>query len=180
MSRLERLSRKIDLGEGLGLSTPSVVDVDADDIADFIYAGDLEGNLWRFDIRSADPNSWTFTKLTTALDANGNPQSITAAPQVTRQLVSATDPNTSLMVLFGTGRYLGATDVTNTAQQTFYGIWDDVDGTACPAGSTTACFARADLQAQIYCPGNPSRSNLPDTDRCEHDRDFDWQYYQRR
>ena len=147
--------KKIDLGEGLGLSTPSVVDIDADDIADFVYAGDLEGNLWRFDIRSADPNSWTFTKLTTAMDANGNPQPITAAPQVTRQLVSATDPSTSLMVLFGTGRYLGATDVTNTAQQTFYGIWDDVDGSACAAGSTTACFARADLQAQIYCPGNP-------------------------
>ena len=150
-----QLVRKIDLGEGQGLSTPSVVDVDADDIADFVYAGDLEGNLWRFDIRSANPNSWSYTKLTTALDANGNPQPITSSPQVTRQLVSATDPNTSLMVLFGTGRYLGATDVTNTDQQTFYGIWDDVDGSACPAGSTTACFARADLQPQIYCPGNP-------------------------
>ena len=150
-----QLVRKIDLGEGQGLSTPSVVDIDADDIADFVYAGDLEGNLWRFDIRSADPNSWTYAKLTTALDANGNPQPITSAPQVTRQLISATDPNTSLMVLFGTGRYLGVTDVTNTDQQTFYGIWDDVDGSACPAGSTTACFTRADLQAQIYCPGNP-------------------------
>ncbi|MCP5421196.1 MAG: hypothetical protein H6969_12015 [Gammaproteobacteria bacterium] len=150
-----QLIRKIDLGEGQGLSTPSVVDVDADDIADFVYAGDLEGNLWRFDIRSADPNSWTYAKLTTALDANGNPQPITSAPQVTRQLVSATDPNTSLMVLFGTGRYLGVTDVTNTDQQTFYGIWDDVGGSACPANSTTACFTRADLQAQIYCPGNP-------------------------
>lgn len=156
-----QIIRKIDLGQGQGLSTPSVVDVDADDIADFIYAGDLEGNLWRFDIRSADPNSWTFTKLIISRDANGNPQPITAAPQVTRQPISATNAKTSLMVLFGTGRYLGATDVINTAQQTFYGIWDDVDGTVCPVVNitasppTTACFTRTDLQEQIYCPGNP-------------------------
>ncbi len=149
------LIRKIDVGEGKGLSTPSTVDSDGDDVADFIYAGDLEGNLWRFDIRNPNPNSWTYTKLFVARDASGNPQPITAAPQVTRQPTSATNLNTSLMVVFGTGRYLGTTDVLNTDQQTFYGIWDDVDGSACAAGSTTACFTRTNLQAQIYCPGNP-------------------------
>jgi len=164
------LVKKIDVHEGQGLSTPSVVDSDGDDTADFIYAGDLEGNLWRFDIRSSDPNSWTYTKLFAAKDANGNPQPITAAPQVTRQPSSATDLNTSLMVVFGTGRYLGTTDVTSTNQQTFYGVWDDVTGvdsgggSVCPAVDpvaalpATACFTRANLQAQIYCPGSPADS----------------------
>lgn len=158
--------RKIDLGEGQGLSTPSVVDGNGDAIADFIFAGDLEGNLWRFDIRDPDPNNWTYAKLFTAKDASNNVQPITAAPQVTRhpKLNPDTDANTRLdeltyMVLLGTGKYLGTTDVTSTSQQTFYGVWDDVDGGSCTGISTgaiaTACFSRANLQQQIFCPGNP-------------------------
>lgn len=156
------LIRKIDLGEGLGLSAPRVIDGNGDKFADFIYAGDLQGNLWRFDIRASEPSSWTFAKLFTAKDANGLVQPITSTPDVTLHPLrnESTDPNTQLdeltyVVLFGTGRYLGNTDVTNLDRQTFYGIWDDVDGGSCPAGSTTACFSRADLQPQIYCPGNP-------------------------
>ena len=160
------LIRKIDLREGQGLSTPSVIDGDGDAIADFIYAGDLTGNLWRFDIRDPNPNNWTYAKLFTAKDAANNPQPITAAPQVTRhpKRNTSTDPNTQLdeqtyMVLFGTGKYLGATDVSSTSQQTFYGVWDDMDANSCIGVSTgvitTACFSRTDLQAQIFCPGSP-------------------------
>ncbi|HRD65382.1 MAG TPA: PilC/PilY family type IV pilus protein [Candidatus Competibacter sp.] len=158
--------RKIDLREGLGLSTPSVVDGDGDGIADFIYAGDLTGNLWRFDIRNPNPNNWTYAKLFTAKDASNNVQPITAAPQVTRhpKLNANTDSSTRLeeftyMVLFGTGKYLGATDVSSTSRQTFYGIWDDMDAGSCVGVAfgvvTTACFNRANLQAQVFCPGNP-------------------------
>lgn len=156
------LIRKIDLPEGLGLSTPRVIDGNDDKIADFVYAGDLQGNLWRFDLRPLAPADWTVARLFTAKDANGLVQPITSAPDVT--LHPSRNPSTvtgtqldelTYMVVFGTGRYLGNTDVTNTDRQTFYGIWDDVDGDSCPAGSVTACFARADLQEQIYCPGSP-------------------------
>ena len=155
------LIRKIDLGEGLGLSTPRVIDGNGDKFADFIYAGDLQGNLWRFDIRASAASSWTFAKLFTAMDANDLVQPITSAPDVTlhpirnESTVAGTLDELTYMVVFGTGRYLGNTDVTNTDQQTFYGIWDDVDGESCPAGSTTACITRTTLQPQIYCPGDP-------------------------
>lgn len=170
--------KKFDLREGQGLSTPSVVDGDGDGLADFIYAGDLDGNLWRFDIRNANPDQWTYAKLFAATDAADKAQFITAAPQVAinpKRNVS-TVANTELdeltyMVLFGTGKYLGTTDVLNNVQypfeqQTFYGVWDDMDAGSCPGETMatamatgdpplTACFTRADLQAQIYCPGNP-------------------------
>src|SRR5690606_25774306 len=38
-----------DLPYGNGLATPSVVDLNGDSNADFVYAGDLYGNMWRFD-----------------------------------------------------------------------------------------------------------------------------------
>ena len=41
-----------------GLSTPTFVDIDADRIVDYAYAGDLYGNMWKFDLRSADPANW--------------------------------------------------------------------------------------------------------------------------
>ena len=37
-----------------GLSTPVPVDLDGDRKTDLLYAGDLLGNLWRFDVRSSD------------------------------------------------------------------------------------------------------------------------------
>ena len=39
-----------------GLSTPAFVDIDADRIVDFAYAGDLYGNMWKFDLRDANPD----------------------------------------------------------------------------------------------------------------------------
>src|SRR5690606_18391395 len=42
-----------------GLSTAVVYDVGSDQIDDLAYAGDLAGNLWRFDLSSEDPDSWS-------------------------------------------------------------------------------------------------------------------------
>ena len=37
-----------------GLSTPIAVDVNNDQRVDYIYAGDLQGNLWKFDVNCSD------------------------------------------------------------------------------------------------------------------------------
>jgi type IV pilus assembly protein PilY1 len=87
-----------------------------------IYGGDNLGNIWRFDV-SADQASWSVAKLAVLTDAAGNPQPVTSAPE----LVTVKGKH---VVLVGTGRLLGDTDVNSTAVQSVYAIVDD--GTATP------------------------------------------------
>ncbi len=121
-----------------GLATPALVDLNGDAIIDRVYAGDLKGNLWAFDVSSSDKANWksaytsggagTPKPLFVAKDGTGgsaNVQPITVKPAIARhpdQKSSSTSPN--LMVYFGTGQYLVASDTTSTAKQTFYGVWD--------------------------------------------------------
>jgi type IV pilus assembly protein PilY1 len=116
-----------------GLSTPTVVDFNSDSIADFVYAGDLYGNLWKFDISDTDSSKWGIDYGTTAAPAplftaksTGTPslpQPITSRPEVIRG-----PRGIGTMVLFGTGKYLETADkvVTQTNQnvQSYYGIVD--------------------------------------------------------
>ncbi len=132
--------REIDTGVGTvadpnGLSTPAVVDTDGNGTADYAYAGDLKGNVWKFDLTAAAEGSWNRAfggPFYSAVDSLGNAQAITSAVEVTRH------PNGGLMVLFGTGRYLQSVDVASVSVQSLYGIRD--------AGATVA--GRADLQQQ--------------------------------
>jgi type IV pilus assembly protein PilY1 len=110
-----------------GLSDPLPVDVDGDGAVDYIYAGDLKGNLWKFDVTSSNPNQWAPAfgtvsaprPLYSAKDPSGNAQPITTRPEM------VVHPNGGYMVLFGTGMYLQPADQIAPYQtQTFYGIWD--------------------------------------------------------
>lgn len=110
-----------------GLSAPTLIDYDRDGFVDFIYAGDLQGNLWRIDARNANPAAWTSKKLFST--PTGQP--ITVAPQVTRH------PNGGLIVMFGTGKYLEVSDVNVTPPvQALYGIID-IDPTNASAATQT-------------------------------------------
>lgn len=121
---------KIDTGVGTvatpnGLATPAVIDVEGDLTADYIVAGDLEGNLWRFDVTSSNPHDWqrpaSMTRLFTAVDANGIPQPLTSRPEA-----GAHPANLGgVMIYVGTGKYLEPSDnASRGTTQTFYGIWD--------------------------------------------------------
>ncbi len=110
-----------------GLSTPYLYDDNGDRIVDAIYAGDLQGNLWKFE---KSGSSWVLgnggNPLFTARNADGDIQSITSQPKA----IAAPAPYTGgVMVYFGTGRYLETNDLTNDDVQTFYAIWDDPDNT---------------------------------------------------
>ncbi|MEE9352749.1 MAG: PilC/PilY family type IV pilus protein, partial [Thiotrichaceae bacterium] len=116
-----------------GLSTPTAVDSDGDSIADIIYAGDLLGNLWAFDVSNADPANWSVRYSANSApaplfracedDACNKPQIITAPPQVGK------NPSGGLMVYVGTGKYFDVTDnyydTAAPATNSFYGIWDN-------------------------------------------------------
>ncbi|MES1999423.1 MAG: PilC/PilY family type IV pilus protein [Pseudomonadota bacterium] len=119
---------KIDTGVGSGvapngLSTPYAFDSDGDGKVDTLYAGDLQGNLWKFDVSSASPASWVVANsgspLFVAQDASSNRQPITTAPEVTIH------PNGGKLVMFGTGKYLESGDAATTTTQSYYGIWDN-------------------------------------------------------
>lgn len=104
-----------------GMSTPRGWDVDGDGIVDYIYAGDLQGNLWKFQLfgsnANATPSDWTSSLLFTAVDSGGNRQPITSSPSV------AMDPVTyNRWVFFGTGRYISEADPNSKAVQSWYGI----------------------------------------------------------
>jgi type IV pilus assembly protein PilY1 len=114
-------------GIGNGLSTPTLVDSNGDRIVDRIYAGDLKGNVWRFDVTGAI-STWKSkyaasgnpAPLFQAKDSSGNVQPITSPPEVGLAPSGAS----GLMVYFGTGKYFETGDELTTSVQSMYGIVD--------------------------------------------------------
>lgn len=103
---------------GLAHMTGYVPDY-ADMTVDQIYAGDLLGNVWRFDFTSATasvPNPTT--PILHLKDAQGDPQPVTTEPRVDIA------PDLVRYVFVGTGKLLHTNDRTNTQQQTFYALRD--------------------------------------------------------
>ena len=113
---------------GNGLSTPQFLDVNGDGTPDFVYAGDLRGNMWKFDISSGTATDWNVafnsSPLFVAVHSSGtgssSRQPITAPPVLR--------PNRTvggLMVAFGTGQNLTEADRTDTSVQTVYSVLDN-------------------------------------------------------
>ncbi|MFC1820743.1 pilus assembly protein [Thermodesulfobacteriota bacterium] len=154
-----------------GLSSPIAIDHNYDGKVDYVYAGDLYGNMWKFDLTDSDYQNW---EVAYGVDTNNDteinyyeadgagadvpkplftargpldlPQPITTKPDVIKHCEKH-----GFMVVFGTGRYLGETDFLNDDVQTIYGIWDygdDVDDS-----EYVGTFQRAAAQRL---------SNLPD------------------
>jgi type IV pilus assembly protein PilY1 len=145
-----------------GLSSVRAVDFNSDNVIDYAYAGDLQGNLWRFDLfnKSSDAStpfsrsgdgpgvanqfavSFSGKPLYTAIE-NGKAQPITALPILVRH-----PSEIGYLVVFGTGRYLGEEDKTNVDVQSVYGIWDNQTQGGTTTG--TRSLAREDLQRQTF------------------------------
>src|SRR5690606_24718324 len=90
----------------------------------YVYAGDLQGNVWKFDLSAESSASWSVSRLFTAVDDSGKPQPITGAIAV------ATHPGTyERWVFFGTGRFLTSSDASedNRDVQSMYGFVDRDD-----------------------------------------------------
>ncbi len=94
-----------------------------DNTALYVYGGDLNGDVWRFDLTATPsgslPSQVPFIRFTSFLNETGAGQ---------RQPVT-TKPELVLcggyrMVLFGTGRLLGQPDILNKEVQSIYGLVD--------------------------------------------------------
>lgn len=95
----------------------------ADGLVDTVYGGDMQGNMWKFDLSSGDINTWAVsfnnTPLFSAVDEDDAPQPITGEIEV------ISGPNNGQLVYFGTGRYLLGSDITDTSVQSLYAVLDN-------------------------------------------------------
>lgn len=121
-----------------GIAYVNTADLDSDHIVDYAYAGDLFGNVWRFNLTSTNPADWhvstyggaSGTPLYTAINGAGVPQPITTQIQVVSipSDLPTGQPQNRLLILFGTGRLLSTSDstpdLTSSGVQSLYGIWD--------------------------------------------------------
>jgi len=166
-----------------GLSSPQAVDSNGDYKVDRVYAGDLRGNLWAFDLSDTDPDKWKvayetsakkpaplFTAshhITPTTGTNRTPvqqklcsgqacmQQITNKPIVVKNpLVSA--GNINVLVFFGTGQYLKATDPASTDIQSFYGVWDHGVAELTPVNLVEQTF----LPGPFYTQDNIKRTDI--------------------
>ncbi len=127
------LIKKIDTeagsaGSSNGMAGPVLLADDSRNIK-YAYAGDLLGNLWKFDLSSSNINSWasafkqgsTPKPLFQPRYVSGGTeviQPITAPPEIGKH------PQGGYMIIFGSGKYFEVGDNSGTAVQSLYGVWD--------------------------------------------------------
>ncbi len=133
-----------------GLTSAVPVDTDFNGMADAIYGGDMQGNLWKFNVSASGTVSVANSgnPLFVATDAGGNRQPISGSVDVALHHISGQ------MVLFGTGKYFEVGDNLADASsqvQSFYGIWDKNDGSA---------VSRSQLQPQVLAQVSLSGGGL--------------------
>ena len=108
----------------------------------YVYAGDLQGNVWKFDLTSSSPASWSAKKIFQAK----------AGQAITGGIATAIDARTNKRwVFFGTGSFMTAADGNDvtTNSQSMYGVIDDI--------TTASAYGRTDLVARTV--------SAPDTQR---------------
>jgi type IV pilus assembly protein PilY1 len=117
-----------------------------DGTADAIYVGDLDGQLWRFDVTAPRGSTTAYaapTKLATLTDG-GSPAK--AQPITTRPLLEVHPATRKRFVMFGTGQLLDSSDISSAAAQSFYAIIDGTSTAFRPADATMP-VTRAQLTA---------------------------------
>ena len=142
-----------------GLSTPRPVDLNGDGTVDVVYAGDLKGNMWKFDVSHAvATGNWGVAfngnPLYVATDETDTRQPITSAPNVrTNKSVGG------MMVAFGTGRNVTEGDRTDrTSTHTVYSILDETKYTLESTGTNKGKVKAVASPAPTTVTGRTSKT----------------------
>ena len=134
-----------------GLSAPALVDLNGDGTADVAYAGDLQGQLWKFNLSGSSDTSW-------GAAFGGQPYFVAKRSGVAQPITTApfwmAHPSGGLMIAFGTGRNLTDADQSSTAQQSLYAVWDT--STFSVSGGTLSLTDAA----VVNTPASPALSKL--------------------
>ncbi|RBW46829.1 fimbrial assembly protein [Psychromonas sp. B3M02] len=136
------------------LAQPLLVDNNSDGIADYLYAGDLFGNMWAFDISSEDPSEWGIKKtagapLFTALSPTLDNQEYMSQPITSRPSVVRHPDGEGVLIAFGTGKYVESDDTSadDQATQSFYVVEDNLGSAVVTAVRSSSGFSNLQKQS---------------------------------
>jgi type IV pilus assembly protein PilY1 len=126
------------------------------------YAGDLQGNVWKFNLEGNASSNWIVGNagkpLFTAKTSANVVQPITATPEVIKR-IDIPLFNPSYMVVVGTGKLHENEDQSSTGQQAIYGLWDKKGFTSTTDESITGT---ANLVAAVTAAPTVSRTVAAD------------------
>ncbi|MBK9345462.1 MAG: hypothetical protein IPN06_03030 [Burkholderiales bacterium] len=148
-----------------GLGAPALIDLNGDGTVDIAYAGDLKGNVWKFDLTSATDSAWkvSFSDTTNPLGrpffiAKQGAQSFTAAP------FWMAHPMGGVMVAIGTGQNLTDADQSDTTStQTLYALWDNSTFTSTLSAVTMTDATPVNVAADTGVPTTLVQQTLTST-----------------
>ena len=163
-----------------GIANVTTADLDLDHYVDYLYAGDLLGNIWKFDVTSKSPSNWAVTASSPLFSA-GSSQPITTKLTVSTVKAISTFTNAAgvsisngperVMIDFGTGRQIPQTTSAaaqyQSGSQYLYGIWDWDMGTASTAGTWNALSPNQQAYS-LTAPQSITTSNLQSQTLTEH------------
>jgi type IV pilus assembly protein PilY1 len=112
-----------------GLSSPQLIDLNGDGRVDVAYAGDLQGNLWKFNLTNASDANWSTSFNNQPFFVAKGPGSAARPAATVQQAITSAPywmphPLGGIMISVGTGRNLIDSDRTSTATDTYYALWD--------------------------------------------------------
>ena len=140
---------------------------DINNLVEYVYAGDLYGNVWSFNLTGSTVASWSVTKLAvlrSGANSTDPVQPITTVPELAKININNVD---RYFVYVGTGQYLGKSDLPcppspatcawtpnaqSTQTQTMYGLVDPRTGTTLPDP------LRGSLVAQTFTTSGTTRT----------------------
>ena len=121
-----------DIGPDNGLSQATWVDTNNDGVADYIYAGDIKGNLWKFDVSSSNQANWKVAYANTD-GTNKRPLFIAKQSDISALRLPITSapeyrfhPLGGVVINFATGKSIVPADFPDGSGRThgIFGIWD--------------------------------------------------------
>ena len=147
----------LDGGTG-GLATP--VFTTNDGIVEYAYAGNMDGELFRFDLSNSNKTQWDSTKLFQTENAAGDAQPITSRPRVANMPQNFN----KRVITFGTGSFFRTGDRGDTTVQSLYGIIDE-------EGSSSG-IVRSDLVEQTILGDTTETIDVVQDDGTTVETDF--------
>ncbi len=135
-----------------GMAAPALLYLAGKKLA-FGYAGDLQGNLWRFDFKGP-PASWNVdfggSPIFRATGPTGARQPITAKPRI------ASDRVLGRVIVVGTGKLIEVGDKNDNSVQTLYGVFDRATG----GTATRSAFTEQTIVTQTSGDRTTSKNPL--------------------